>query len=215
MLVGMLGSLAGAEVLDSWDLGSLSNIAESATHDTFGEVVLNKTSVHTDGDDWLSSLIYVELASGSVVPPQTDPFPWAYTPGVNDAGTWLPDDVAIMTGADELAGFDGMSGDPANAALSITIVADLAADPVPPWDGLVAQIAFTDDAQGRWAYKVNIKGRDPQIFTGPRHRRRDGDSRTGHHRPIARRPRRTLRPSPQVSGASTRDKSERGRGSFP
>ena len=165
MLVGMLGSLAGAEVLDSWDLGSLSNVAESATLGSFGEVVVNKTSVHTDGDDWLSSLIYVELASGSFVEPQIGHW-WEHIPGLNDANSGLAENITVFGDAAELAGFPGMPGDPANAVVSVAIVAALTTDPVPPWDGLAAQLSFTDDAQGRWAYKVSIRGRDPQIFTG-------------------------------------------------
>jgi len=164
MMVGLLGSFASAELLEEWDEGLLSNIAESATHSSAGAVVLNKTSVHTAGADWLSALLYVELDSGSLFQdPLTASLPWGYISGLNDVDSWLPENVTVFGDANELGSLPGMTGNP---AASITFIASLPTDPVPAWDGLAGQFAFTPDSQGVWAYKVSAKGSDAVTFVG-------------------------------------------------
>ena len=157
MLVALLGGFANAEML-----------SYSATE--AGGLVLNDCVVNTSGAAWLSSLLYVELDEGSLFQDPTysatDALKWMSIPGVNTVDTWLAPGVSLFADANELAGVEGMSGDPANADVSITFISDLVGGEVPAWDGTACQLAFSPDANGVFAFQVGTKGADPVIYTG-------------------------------------------------
>ena len=86
-----------------------------------------------------------------------------------DIDTWLADNVWIPAGvedrvADVAANVFGL--DPANLAAGWVMIAELPGDPVPPWNGLAARIAFTPDAQGVWGFSVSAKGSAPVYISG-------------------------------------------------
>ena len=155
MLVALLGTVASAELLE------YSAVENSGK-------VLNDCVVNTDGAEWLSSIFYCELDSGSLYQDPaysaTDALKWMSIPGVNVVDSWLAPGVSLFADGNELAAL--FSGDPANAAASITFIADLQGGSVPAWNGTGAQFAFTPDAQGQWAFKVSAKGQEPVVFTG-------------------------------------------------
>jgi hypothetical protein len=161
MLVGLLGSFASAELLEySWS---------EATHPaTQTDVILNDCVVNTDGAEWLSSIFYCELSAGSLFQDPTymatPALQWMHIPNVNDIDSWVEAGVSLFADGNELAPM--FSGDPANAAASITFIADLVSGSVPAWNGTGAQFAFTPDAQGEWAFKVSAKGSDAVIYQG-------------------------------------------------
>lgn len=162
MLVGLLGSFAGAQLL--------SYSGTPATHTNGTNVILNDCVVNSSGAEWLSSIFYSELSAGSLFQDPaymaTPALAWMHIPGVNTVDSWLEAGVSLFADGNELATLPGMSGDAGNAAASITFIADLVGGKVPAWNGTGAQFAFTPDAQGVWAFKVSAKGSDPVIYQG-------------------------------------------------
>ncbi len=159
MLVALMGAVASAEMLgiNSYEQGGY---------------ILNDLSVHTDGAPWLSSLLYIELESGAVYQDPayvaTEALKWMRL-GTNELDSWLNFNVSLFADANELAGQPGMSGNAANAAVSITFISDLVGGQVPAWDDLAARIAMTPDASGMWAFQVGVKDAEKAtiIYSGP------------------------------------------------
>ena len=151
LLVALVGGFASAEML-SVECAPASGAGGES-------LILSDISVDTAGADWLSSLCYIELDSGSLYQNNVVPsMPWARITNENDS--FLADYVSIPAGTNgnELATQPGMSGDPANADVSLCFIAALPEDDVPPWNGLALRLALTDDASGVGIFQVSVEG---------------------------------------------------------
>jgi len=147
-------------------------VGEPATHAGGTDVILNDVSVDTAGARWLSAGFYAELSAGSLFQDPdagTGVDAWGQvkmgTTLLNPVDSWFNKPVAYFAGANQMADLPGFSGDPANAAASVTFLVPVAdGDPIPPYAGAAARFAFTPDAQGMWVMRNTLETAGNESF---------------------------------------------------
>lgn len=146
-----------------------------------GDAIMNTVVINTDGARWLSAGFYCELSAGSLMqdpdygifPDPEDPTagpaaPWAfYKVGTkpiqnpeNDSFLYRP--ISYFANADQLA--DKFSGDPANAAASLTFIVPAVNDVILPFNAEASRFAFSPDAQGVWVWRNTLETAGNETF---------------------------------------------------